>query len=206
MNNHQCAFADRVTIDKVIAAYQRMNYQLFTTGEYNLNLFGIRANENISNTFNDLVCVMYKKNGSWILRKFDATTDPGLYYRKSPLNKNGTAILVPGRYPGGFKIGMHHGSYQALVQNKPLKLYRDNNKDATLDRTGKIYEEMAGINIHRASSTTTSKYVDKWSAGCQVLAGCQDFKDFMDIINKSSKTYGSVFTYILFTEDQFFGS
>lgn len=193
-----------VTIEKLLKTYKKMNYTLFVNGDYNLNIFGIRTNEYESNKFNDIIGVLYKKNGEWILNTYKATVDPGLYYRKNPLNYKGTAILKEGFHKSAFKIGYHQGKYKALVQNKPLPLYRDNNKDDKLDHM-KIYEETAGINIHRATNTKnmTSILVDKWSAGCQVIASYNDFDDFMKLIDLSSKKYGKTFSYTLFNEKDF---
>lgn len=199
-----CVFLDKITVDKVKAAYARKQYPFFDTGEYNVNLFGIRANESVSNTFNDAVCLLFKKGGQWVLKKYEATTDPGSYYRLNPCNANGTAILNPGYYKGGFRLGYHQGKYKALVQNKPLPLWRDNNKDNKLDRKGQVYTELAGINIHRASPTGKSIQVDKWSAGCQVIASIVDWNEFISIINTSAQKYGQVFSYALFTEEDFF--
>jgi hypothetical protein len=42
-----------------------------------------------------------------------------------------------------------------------------------------------------------STQIDKWSAGCQVIAANSDFKLFMEVVNKSAKLYGNSFTYTL---------
>lgn len=195
-----------LTKDLMIKAYEKKGYPLFTKGDYNLNIFGIRKNENVADTFNDVVGLLYKLDGDWILKKYEATTDPGLYYRKNPMNKNGTPMIVPGYYKGAFKIGLHHGSYTALIQNKPLLLHRDNNRDGVLDREGSSTWEMAGINIHRATNVkgARSTAVSKWSCGCNVLSGFDDFAQFMNIVKRSAEIYGKVFSYALFTESDVF--
>lgn len=197
-------FFDDVTIDKVLDAYKRLDYPLFVNGDFNINIFGIRDNENVEDSFNDLICLLYKVNGKWVLKKYQATTDPGIYYRKNLLNTNGTAILQDGYYRSSWQLGLHHGKYTALVQRKPVKLWRDSNKDGILDRKGKTYTELAGINIHHASSNGTSVTIGKYSAGCQVIASITDWNEFIDIVLKSSTIYGKVFSYALFTESQFF--
>ena len=198
-------FNNDVTIDKAIDAYSRCKYPLYTKGDYNLNIFGIRDDENTADTFNDLICLLYKVNNKWVLKKYSATTDPGLYYRKNLLNSNGTAILQDGYYRSTWQIGLHKGKYTALVQRKPVKLWRDNNKDNKLDRKGETYEEMAGINIHHASGTSTpSSSIGLYSAGCQVIASITDWNEFIDIVLKSATMYGKTFSYALFTESQFF--
>lgn len=198
-------FNDDVTIEKVIDAYRRCGYPLYTNGDYNLNIFGIRDNEEVADTFNDLICLLYKVDGKWVLKKYPATTDPGLYYRKKLLNPNGTAILQDGYYKSTWQLGLHRGKYTALVQRRPVKLWRDGNKDNKLDRKGKTYEELAGINIHHAAVTGTSaSNIGPYSAGCQVIATIADWNEFIGIVLKSSTIYGKTFSYALFTESQFF--
>ena len=200
-----CAFSSKVTPELSLKAYTKRGWKPFTKGDYNLNIIGIRANDNKANTFNDLICLLYKVNDKWTLKKYDATTDPGLYYREHPINVNGTAILKDGCYRNSFGIGLHHGKYRCLVQIKPLALWRNNNKNSTLDFNGKTTNEMAEIHIHRATASGVSKYVDKWSAGCQVIASSSDYAEFMRIIDTSTKYFKPVFSYALFTENDLKG-
>lgn len=194
-----------VTVDKVIAAYRKLDYPLCVNGDYNLNIFGIRnEDDKDSNTFNDVIGLLYKVNGEWVLKKFDATTDPGTKARLNPINSKGCAILVPGYYKSAFRIGKHKGQYEALVQNTALPLYRDNNKDSKLDFVNAQDPEVAGINLHRATANAGGKstYVDMWSCGCQVVAANADFTELMKLVKQSSSIYGSTFSYALFTSSQ----
>jgi hypothetical protein len=193
-----------VTVDALQRIFQQKGYNFFTNGDLNLNLIGIRAYPGVQNTFDDLVGAVYKRNGNWQIDMYAATTDPGTFYLNNPLNVKGTAALVEGQHKGAFILGMHQGKYGALVQNKPLPLYRDSDGDSVLEfDPSTISIEMAGINIHHASFTGTSVQVDKWSAGCQVIASISDFNKFYALCVESSKTYGSVFTYTLLNERDF---
>jgi len=117
---------------------------------------------------------------------------------KHPMNSNGTAILVPGQYRSSHKIRLHRGKYEALGQKKPVKVYRDGNKDDVYDADeDTITEGLYGINIHRSNPYTESYYVDKWSAGCQVFKKVDDFDDFMEICHKARDIWGNSFTYTL---------
>ena len=60
---------------------------------------------------------------------------------------------------------------------------------------------MFGINIHRSNPRTESTIVNKWSAGCQVIAANDDFRLFMEICNKAKDTWGNSFTYTLINSD-----
>lgn len=194
-----------VTVDNVKKAYEYMGYAFFENGDYNLNLFGIRNMDKDPNTFNDVVGLLYKVNGKWTLKKYDATTDPGLYWRENLMNPEGTAIIIPGQYRGVYGIGLHKNSYEALRQKKPMKYWRDRNKDKKLDFGGKVYEEIAYTNIHRATKILGEKslYVNSHSGGCLVIAARNDFDEFMSICKKARELYGNSFTLTLFTEKQF---
>jgi hypothetical protein len=116
------------------------------------------------------------------------------------MNKDGVAILKEGQYRGSHMIGLHQGKYEALRQKKPLKVYRDKDKDGVYDFIEEnVKEGIYGINIHRATANPGKKSVavDKWSAGCQVIAANDDFKLFMEIVNKAAKVWGNSFTYTL---------
>jgi len=102
-----------------------------------------------------------------------------------------------GQYRGAFELGMHKGQYRALVQRKPVAVYRDANRDDRLDLTGDPEWGMYGINIHRASATKTSEEVDKWSAGCQVFQDPKHFDDFMRLVENAAQVWGPRFTYTL---------
>lgn len=187
---------------RIQAAILRKGYVLFQNAKgYDLNLFGIRTNNVEENTFNDIVGVMYFFDGRWSTFLFPATTDPGLYYLSNPMNVDGTAILKPGQYRGAYQIGLHKG-YTALVQAAPLPVYRDDDRDGTLDfDETTVQTGMFGINIHRASSSHPSTQVDKWSAGCQVVQDPLHFDFLMSLAQKAADIYGNSFTYTLLTEN-----
>jgi len=200
-----CAFYDKVTVQSVMDTYNKLMYPFFTNGQYNLNVFAIRSLDTVSNRFDDLVCLLYKNEKNiWVLKKYDATTDPGKYYRENPMNVNGTAIIIPGFYKSVYQIGLHNNKYEALRQYRPMRYWRDRNRDNKLDMCGHVYEEIAYTNIHRATNVkgSTSIQVDKWSAGCNVIASYDDFAEFMYICHRAANKYGNSFSYTLFTEDQ----
>ena len=185
---------------QVEKAVKSKGYKWFENGDYNLNIVGIRnssTNEVITNKFDDLLTVSYKIDGVWYFHQWEATTDPGLHWAENLLNKDGVAILVPGQYRGSHAIG-NHRNYTALRQQKPLKVYRDKDKDKEYDLIEEnIQEGIYYINIHRASATGTSTQIDKWSAGCQVIANNQNFDKLMELANKSKDKWGNSFTYTL---------
>ena len=182
---------------------EKKGYRFFNFGEYNLNIVGVRNNDTSSNNFNDDLYLLYLVKGEEQALCFSMTTDPGEYWRENPMNVDGCAIVKPGQYPGLWKIGKHQNKYDALVQHRLITVYRDNDNNESLDvETALEQTGMFGINCHRANSASKSIRVDKWSAGCQVLADPLDFNILMALAYKSKSIWGNSFTYTLLTEDE----
>lgn len=183
--------------------FNKKGYAFFTKGAYNLNIIGVRAaGAQINNSFDDVLVLIYKTpTGLWARQIYQITTDPGRYYMINPTNQKGTAILVPGQYRGAYQIALHRGKYQALCQRKPVKVYRDSNKNKVYDwDVNTLDEGLFGINIHKAGKLSTR--VDTWSAGCQVFASETDFKCFMNYCQKQvANSLGKTFTYTLLKEE-----
>lgn len=192
-----------ITLENVLETFKRKSYEL-KTGTYQLNIFGVRANTQANNKFDDLVGVIYKDYGNvWNLRLYEATTDPGFYFLENPANVHGTAILMEGQHKNSHRIGFHKNQYRALVQNKPLPVWRDNNRDHVYNFDPSVVDTgLFGINIHHAGAH--SENVNNWSAGCQVLAILTEFEDLMELIDLNVENkWGEVFTYTLFSEKDF---
>ena len=169
---------------------------------FELNIVGIRSNSTKPNSFDDTLNIYYKSSDDkWQFHQFAATTDPGTYWLLNPMNPKGTAMVKHGQYVNSHRIGMHRGKYLALVQQRPLTVIRDYDRNATLDfMNGKEETGIFGINIHHASVNGTTKIVDKYSAGCQVFANINDFNLFMQLAERHKQLYGNDFTYTLIDE------
>lgn len=198
---------NKPTLQDVLKMYADRQFKPFgftgPTKNYNLNIFGIRTKSRHAGLFDDWIGVFWydEDEGRMQYHVWPATTDPGAYWLHYPMKVEGTAILVAGQHKGSHKFGYHKNRYPALVQNRPLPVYRDNNKDEILDMDPfTINTGVYGINIHRASSEHESAVVDKWSAGCQVFANPKDFDEFMVIVSRAAMIWGNVFTYTLLEE------
>ena len=191
--------AEPKNIRSLIATLKSKGYQIFERPN-ELNIVGVRNDSTDANKFDDFIYVLWKdENGKWEGKYYNATTDPGTYYLKNPLSKLGAAILKEGQWVDTYIIGLHRGSYEALVQRKPVTVIRDYDRNAVLDfNNGREETGLFGINIHKAG--TDSKDVDKWSAGCQVFQKSNDFNEFMDLARKHKDLYGNKFTYTLIDE------
>lgn len=197
------------TIQRVTGAMKRLGYRIFDgnggSREFDINLFGVRTASQIPGAFDDWLGVfwMNPRGRHWEYHVWPATTDPGLYYLRDPLNVRGTAILQEGQHRSSHRLGRHRGQYDALVQNTELPVYRDSNRNDVLDMNpGEIDVGHHGINIHRANPLRRSIVVDRWSAGCQVLADPGHFAQLMEICRLASEEWGPTFSYTLLTEAQ----
>lgn len=167
---------------------------------FDVNIVGIRNSETgkkVTNVFDDFITISFKENGEWKFFCWPATTDPGkkgVQFFEQYGVKGGVARLVPGQYRSSHTIRLHQGKYEALCQQKEVKVFRDENKDLIYDEV-KITEGVYGINIHKAGQDST--WVENWSLGCQVFKRVKDFDEFMKICKKAAKIHGNSFTYSL---------
>jgi len=185
----------------ILQRVEAIGGKVFTQGDWNLNLVGIRNPAGTPNKFDDEMHVLYKDGEQWVDRWWPITTDPGTYWLEHPMNKLGTAAVVADhQYPGVWALGKHRGQYEALVQVGPISVHRDDNEDAKVDyREDNIQTGLFGINCHRATSSEFgSVNVDRFSAGCQVFANPHDFDRFMLVCNTQAEERGwKTFTYTL---------
>lgn len=188
----------KYTKDQIEKAVKGKGYAWFEGDkDYDLNIVGVRnsaTGNKVTNVFDDVITVSFKENGVWAYKEWANTTDPGTKGVKEYHNAAGVARLVEGQYRGSHTLGLHQGKYEALKQAKPVKVYRDANKDMTYDES-KIQEGIFGINIHKAGVDST--FVENWSEGCQVFKRAADFEEFMTICRKAAKIHGASFTYTL---------
>lgn len=195
------------TRQQIETTVKAKGYKWFENGDYNVNIVGVRNSETleeVTNKFDDHMTLSYKIDGEWKFHCYDCTTDPGKYWVENIMRESGVAILKPNQYRGSHKIRLHRGQYEALGQEGPVQVYRDNNKDECYDLIEENVEQgLFGINIHRATKWEGKKssQVDKWSAGCQVIAANDDWEEFMSICRKARDTWGNSFTYTLIESD-----
>jgi len=192
-----------LTREFIESTIKSKGYNWFDQKDYNLNIVGVRnssTGDEVTNSFDDKITLSYKVDGEWRFHSFDCTTDPGRYWVENIMRVEGVACLKPGQYSGAYAIGLHRGKYDALRQQRNVTVYRDSNKDGCYDldddntQTG-----LFGINIHRATARAgkTSTQVDKWSAGCQVIASNEDWNEFIEVCYKARDVWGNNFTYTL---------
>lgn len=196
-------------IDTIQDAYKRKGYIFFDNNTpYNLNIFGIRSTVRKAGEWDDMIGVVYRDSQlNWQNHLYVATTDSGKFYLRNPLNKNGTAIMIPGQYRGAYKVGLHGRSnilrsYKALEQKAEMRYVRDWNRDDILDISGTPFWANLKTNLHRAHSSKLAEFVGKYSAGCQVIRDPKDLESLLKLCDMSMLCgFPNSFTYTLFNYD-----
>jgi len=187
----------REQIEKAVKAKGYVWFEDAANKGYDVNIVGVRnlaTGKTVTNVFDDWLTIAYKEKGAWQFHTWQATTDPGKKGVQQFHAAGGVARLVEGQYRSSHTIRLHQGKYEALGQQSPVKVFRDDNRDLIFDEK-KITEGVYGINIHKAGADST--YVENWSEGCQVFKKAADFESFMTICRKAREIHGNSFTYTL---------
>ena len=187
------------TLNEIIATARSKGYTI-DKRPFKLNLIGVRNSAATDQQkFDDQIAYFYyDNNGKLIGKVATGTTDPSTYFLNEDMNPKGAAILQAGEYKDTWGIGLHRGSYKALVQNKPVTVIRDNDRNAYINYFAFTTTGLYGINIHRASlSKNNVTEIGRDSAGCQVFQNASDFNSMMGMAETSRSKYGNQFSYIL---------
>jgi len=170
------------------------NYEILT-GDFEVNVVGIRSYVQQANTFDDFMCVFYvDPNGKtgplgkkWTYRAWTITTEPGT----TALGNGGdlgTNLIAEGQYIKAYRHRRHRASepknnYSILGNDYNILIYRDANKDKWAQKDTKfLYVDTPGDNMHASGPyDQAGKPINGWSAGCQVFKDPKDFAEFIYI-------------------------
>jgi hypothetical protein len=203
------------TVEKLRSVMISKGYLFFDKGIFNLNIVGVRSLNSESNKFDDFLLVAYKDASfQWVLKEYQITTDPGKPGLLRPSNPGGTAVIVPGQYPGAYMVGIHGRSkpagrrYEALEQVGKMNYVRDNTRDSKIDFAlwkdpKNVFSAVLKTNIHRAGRWAIQRLVEVYSEGCQVFQDPVKFDEFMELCKKSAGIHVNRFTYTLLLEEDF---
>lgn len=153
-------------------------------------------NDDRPNAFNDLRMLVQIVEGKPKLRgAWQATTEPGRRYTEHPLNPKGAARIAFGQYKA-WQVGTHRAgsasAHEALCQVRPLKVYRDYNKDYER-RSDRIDEGLFGINQHWGYDFEEND-IRTASAGCLVGRTKSGHREFMTLL-KTDPRYQATASY-----------
>jgi len=159
-----------------------------------------RHNADEADGWNDrrIVFVVGSDGRPRITLNVPATTEPGLFFTRNPINKGGAARIAFNQYKA-WGVGKHKADtpteQEALVQVGQISVFRDKNKDGLRETTknGKRVRDLVhvgsgfGINQHGTLGTKGPKTIGKWSAGCLVARQPADHRRFMKIVKKDPR-------------------
>lgn len=157
-------------------------------------ILGVQSKEDTYNYFDDK---FYLFKGTQFIMVTSGTTNAGTtglmnYNRYSVA---GCAVIKTDEwYHGLWKFGYHRGKMPALKQVKPIKFFRDWNKNQKVEEIGQIYKGLIGINFHTVSYQNDMSFIRKliggWSVGCQVINNVKKYYDILELVKKQeSVTY-----------------
>ena len=161
------------TIEKIHEVMRKNNMTVFTK-PFDVTLGGIRTKDNVANTFNDWLFASYWNDKKELISVIVAgTTDAGLTARLKPTNPKGVVIIQHGiQHRGVYRLEnpkvvpseRGHKGKQACRQIRPMKYWRDNDRDNILE-TG-LNEEFTLSFTNGHDMGTKGFQVNNWSEGC----------------------------------------
>lgn len=165
-------------------------------------ILGVRSRADNYDMYDDKFYIFRSTN---FVDVMTGTTNSGGYglLNFAAWNKNGVAHVKSDEwYYNVWNVGKHKNKVKALVQVKPFKIYRDNNKNK---QSGDVpekawqWEDWIGINFHPNTYNLNSKVITwmigGWSVGCQVVNDTLKFKKFIENLGDQRQ-----FTYCLIDE------
>lgn len=148
-------------------------------------ILGVQSNEDGYNIFDDK---FYLFRGKKFLGVVEGTTNAGTTGLKNytKYNSKGVAVIKTDEwYHGLWKYGLHRRRMPALRQVRPIKYYRDWNKNNRVEEMGRMYEGIIGINFHTVLYQKNlgfwRRLIGGWSVGCQVV---NHVGNYYKILNK----------------------
>lgn len=182
-----------MTLPFPLSWVQKNGLKVFTgdSASRDVNLVAIRHGVSTPGAGDDLLyaCWRERARGPWTIKVWQCETQPGLGYMKEPINPKGAGMIAPGQYSRAYGRGLHNGR-PALRQIKPVKAYRDNNRDSIIDiHPGSVDQGMFAMNIHD---------VTRWGdlAGCIGLLPA-DLAELLDVYDMTARLYGPGITLTL---------
>lgn len=201
----------QVTIDTLKAAISKKKYIWF---ENQINLIAVRTKLQVPDAFNDLLFMVYKKDGAEKLFVATITTEPGTTYQKKLLNAKGCWVMMPAQMINAYKLGFHQGKSDHRCLRSVGKIYglREDDKDGVLFNDPDAIPSWVdgttvGANIHGAinkQGVDETKVVGPWSAGCQVHSRWSKKEEMCDIAELYKNVNKGLITYTLLEEQDLF--
>lgn len=192
-DNKVKGYSDKALLDRVA---QLPSFKGFPSKYW---ILGVQSQEDTYNKFDDK---FYIFKGKKFIKVVYGTTNAGttglMNYEK--YNKYGVLVVKTDEwYHGLWKFGYHRGRMPALKQVRPIKYFRDWNKNRKIEEIGKLYSGIKGINFHTVLYQKNLSFIRKliggWSVGCQVVNNVREYYKVLDLVKDQSQV-----TYCLIKE------
>ena len=182
MGTNVRGYSDKELLDKV------KSLPTFKRIPKNYWILGVRSEEDAVNRFDDK---FYIFKGEKFIMVTTGTTNTGIKGLKGydTYNKYGVAVVKADEwYYQVWKFGKHRGKMDALRQVKPIKYFRDGDKDNKSEEIGKEYSGIIGINFHcntyNKRDEKIKELIGGWSLGCQVVNNITKYYTIIDLVKK----------------------
>jgi hypothetical protein len=149
-------------------------------------ILGIQSKEDMYNHFDDK---FYLFKGTKFITVTTGTTNAGTtgLHNYEKYSDDGVLVVKTDEwYYGLWKFGYHRGKMPALKQIRPIKYFRDWNKNNKVEEMGRLYEGMRGINFHtvtyQKAMNLIRKLIGGWSVGCQVINNVRKYFQILDLV------------------------
>lgn len=149
-------------------------------------ILGVQSKEDTYNYFDDK---FYLFKGEKFIKVTIGTTNAGTTGLKNynRYNSKGCAVIKTDEwYYELWSYGLHKNRMPALRQVKPIKYFRDWNKNTKVEEIGKMYEGIIGINFHTVLYSKNlsfwRKLIGGWSVGCQVINHVGRYYEILDMV------------------------
>ena len=112
---------------------ESLGHTVFESGQYNLNIIGIRSKDHKANSFDDRMCVVFRDEQGWVTRTWECTTEPGKYWLENPsiidaevgteeegyfginIHKAGTASTQVDKWSAGCQVFSHSADFDEFM-------------------------------------------------------------------------------------------
>lgn len=176
-------YTDKQLLDKI------KSLPTYNRGKGNALIIGVQSKIQGDDSFNDKFYV-YNDADKFVIAT-TGTTNCGQSALKNygKFGLKGAAVWKTNQfYEGLYRLGFHKGKMPALIQQKPIALFRDSDKDNIPEQEGIEFNDIIGANFHGVSYNIDSdkliNQIGEWSYACPV---CNNMRHYRSIINFAKK-------------------
>lgn len=203
-------YVNDIAPELIRGALTRLGHRFFGPARaYDVNLGALRVNDRTANGgWCDVGWAVFARSpgGPLDAALWCMTTAPGPDYLEDPEHPDGALVLPTGQHGGLWKVGVHRagkpGARPALVQARPVRVWRDSDGDRELDPPERLTAPgWFGVNGHDARPQGRPT-LTRQSFGCSVWRWTEDMQHALDIVDAQRRANGwDTVSYTVVSED-----